>query len=181
MSETLVFPAPAVASAGRVVVVARDKADRPVHAQTFSGAPLKGFRARNVCISAGDVNAGSILRRKLARGRVLSIKTMRAEDGTFSARVERDYVFNWRAPAHADGVVGRRRASRAFRERAGRDPCAARDVVFTALGVEHALSAGDLLVFAAGVRHAARPRSGCVFLLTVDHPPAVGDSLGIKS
>jgi quercetin dioxygenase-like cupin family protein len=44
------------------------------------------------------------------------------------------------------------------------------DVVFTALGVEHALSAGDVLVFAAGVRHAARSRSGCVFLLTVDHP-----------
>jgi quercetin dioxygenase-like cupin family protein len=43
------------------------------------------------------------------------------------------------------------------------------DVVFTALGVEHALSAGDVLVFAAGVRHAARSESGCVFLLTVDH------------
>jgi hypothetical protein len=94
ISETLVFPAPAVASAGRDVVVTRDRADRPVHAQTFSGAPLKGFRAGNACICAGDVNVGSILRRKLARDRVLSITTMCAEDGTFSARVERDYVFN---------------------------------------------------------------------------------------
>jgi quercetin dioxygenase-like cupin family protein len=41
------------------------------------------------------------------------------------------------------------------------------DVVFTALDVEHPLSAGDVLVFAAGVRHAARSESGCVFLLTV--------------
>ena len=39
VSETLVFPAPAVASAGRGVVVTRDRADRPVHAHTFSGAP----------------------------------------------------------------------------------------------------------------------------------------------
>ena len=43
------------------------------------------------------------------------------------------------------------------------------DVVFTALGLEHPLSAGDVLVFAAGVRHAARSRSGCAFLLTVAH------------
>ena len=41
------------------------------------------------------------------------------------------------------------------------------DVVFTALDVEHPLSAGDVLVFAAGVRHAARSQSGCTFLLTV--------------
>ena len=41
------------------------------------------------------------------------------------------------------------------------------DVVFTALGIEHPLSAGDVLVFAGGVRHAARSESGCVFLLTV--------------
>jgi hypothetical protein len=57
ISETLVFPAPAVASAGRGVVVTRDRADRPVHAATFSGAPLRGLRAPNVCVCAGDVKA----------------------------------------------------------------------------------------------------------------------------
>ena len=41
------------------------------------------------------------------------------------------------------------------------------DVVFTAVDGEHALTAGDVLVFAAGVRHAARSTSGCTFLLTV--------------
>lgn len=43
------------------------------------------------------------------------------------------------------------------------------DVVFTALGAEHPLGAGDVLVFATGVRHAARSTSGCTFLLTVAH------------
>ena len=75
ISETLVFPAPAVASAGRDVVVTRDKADRPVHARTFSGAPLKGFRTPNICVCAGDVKACCILLRKLAREAVLSTKT----------------------------------------------------------------------------------------------------------
>ena len=45
------------------------------------------------------------------------------------------------------------------------------DVVFTALGIEHPLNAGDVLVFAARVRHAARSTSGCTFLLTVAHSP----------
>jgi hypothetical protein len=73
ISETLVFPAPAVASAGRGVVVTRDRADRPVHAATFSGAPLKGFRANNARESAGDVDTGCILLRKLARESAVSI------------------------------------------------------------------------------------------------------------
>jgi quercetin dioxygenase-like cupin family protein len=52
------------------------------------------------------------------------------------------------------------------------------DVVFTALGLEHPLSAGDVLVFAAGVRHAARSQSGCTFLLTVSHIAPPEDSAG---
>ena len=46
------------------------------------------------------------------------------------------------------------------------------DVVFTGPEGEHSLMEGDVLVFAAGVPHAARSQSGCVFLLTVAHPPA---------
>jgi quercetin dioxygenase-like cupin family protein len=44
------------------------------------------------------------------------------------------------------------------------------DVLFTGPDGDHALSAGDVLVFASGVRHSARSTSGCVFLLTVAHP-----------
>jgi quercetin dioxygenase-like cupin family protein len=42
-------------------------------------------------------------------------------------------------------------------------------VRFRALGDEHALYPGDVLVFAAGVEHAAHSEAGCVFLLTVVH------------
>ena len=84
ISETLVLPVPAVASAGRDVVVTRERADRPVHAQTFSGAPLKDFRTPNVGVCAGDMKAGCILLRKLAREAVVSISTTPAEHGTFS-------------------------------------------------------------------------------------------------
>lgn len=49
------------------------------------------------------------------------------------------------------------------------------DVVFTALGVEHPLHPGDVLVFANGVRHAAKSQSGCSFLLTVAHTGSSGD------
>ena len=52
------------------------------------------------------------------------------------------------------------------------------DVIFTALGIEHPLSAGDVLVFAGGVSHAARSQSGCVFLLTVAHVPAMDGEPG---
>jgi quercetin dioxygenase-like cupin family protein len=55
------------------------------------------------------------------------------------------------------------------------------DIVFTALGVEHPLSAGDVLVFAAGVRHAARSKSGCVFLLTVAQAPPRDDQPGVTN
>lgn len=84
ISETLVLPAPAVASGGRDVVVTRDRAERPVHARTFSGAPLMGVRALNFCARAGDVSARSILIRKLAREAVLSIEVSRPHYGTFS-------------------------------------------------------------------------------------------------
>src|SRR4051812_18670648 len=67
ISETLVLPAPAVASAGRGVLVTRDRAERPVHAQTFSGAPLTDFRTPNDCVCADDEKANCILCRKLAR------------------------------------------------------------------------------------------------------------------
>jgi hypothetical protein len=76
ISETLVFPVPAVASAGRDVVVTHDSADRPVHARTFSGAPVKCFHVPAVCVCTGDVKAGCMLRRKLARDSVLSIETI---------------------------------------------------------------------------------------------------------
>ena len=48
------------------------------------------------------------------------------------------------------------------------------DVTFKALGVDHPLSAGDVLVFAPGVPHSARSRSGCTFLLTVAMPEGSG-------
>jgi len=41
------------------------------------------------------------------------------------------------------------------------------DVTFLALEKEYALTAGDVLIFAAGVEHAARSTSGTSFLLTV--------------
>ena len=41
------------------------------------------------------------------------------------------------------------------------------DVTFLALEKEYALTAGDVLIFAAGVEHAARSVSGASFLLTV--------------
>ncbi|HEV2178764.1 MAG TPA: cupin domain-containing protein [Gemmatimonadaceae bacterium] len=44
------------------------------------------------------------------------------------------------------------------------------ETVFTAAGREHALAAGDVIVFGAGVEHAARSTNGCVMLLTVVHP-----------
>src|ERR1041385_7261419 len=46
-------------------------------------------------------------------------------------------------------------------------------VTFSAVGSDHEMTAGEVMVFAAGVPHAARSRAGCVFLLTVvhvDHP-----------
>lgn len=46
------------------------------------------------------------------------------------------------------------------------------DVVFSAPDGDHALTAGDVLVFAAGVRHAAHSAAGCVFLLTVAQVPS---------
>jgi hypothetical protein len=75
---------PAVASGGSDVVVTRERAERPVHAQTFSGAPLTGLRALNVRARADDVMARSILIRKLARDPVLSIEMNRPHYGTFS-------------------------------------------------------------------------------------------------
>jgi quercetin dioxygenase-like cupin family protein len=53
------------------------------------------------------------------------------------------------------------------------------DIVFTALGIEHPLSAGDVLVFAAGVRHSARSAPGCTFLLTVAHGAPADDQAGV--
>ena len=41
------------------------------------------------------------------------------------------------------------------------------DVTFFALDKEYALSAGDVLIFAAGVEHSARSTGGASFLLTV--------------
>ena len=75
ISETLVFPAPAVARAGRGVVVTRDRADRPVHARTQSGAPLKCFRTPNDRVCAGDDMMSCIVLRKLARESVVSIES----------------------------------------------------------------------------------------------------------
>ncbi|MEP6766928.1 MAG: cupin domain-containing protein [Gemmatimonadaceae bacterium] len=41
------------------------------------------------------------------------------------------------------------------------------EVTFTALGKEYALTAGDVLVFAAGVEHSAHSATGGLFLLTI--------------
>jgi hypothetical protein len=58
IAETLVFGAPAVASAGRDVAVTQDSADRPVQARTRSGASMTGAGAPNARMFAGDVKAG---------------------------------------------------------------------------------------------------------------------------
>jgi quercetin dioxygenase-like cupin family protein len=49
------------------------------------------------------------------------------------------------------------------------------DVTFFAVDQEYALSAGDVLIFAAGVEHAARSTGGASFLLTVAFVPGSGD------
>ncbi len=47
-------------------------------------------------------------------------------------------------------------------------------IVFSALGKDYPLVAGDVLVFAPGVEHAARSDAGGRFLLTVVHQPSAG-------
>lgn len=41
------------------------------------------------------------------------------------------------------------------------------EMTFSAVGKDYALTAGDVLVFAAGVEHSARSETGGLFLLTV--------------
>lgn len=50
------------------------------------------------------------------------------------------------------------------------------EVTFHALDETYPLRTGDVLVFAAGVEHAARTTGGAVFLLTVVHLPAAGET-----
>ena len=49
-------------------------------------------------------------------------------------------------------------------------------ITFSAVGKEYALTAGDVLVFAAGVEHSARSETGGLFLLTVVY---LGDNSAI--
>jgi hypothetical protein len=95
ISETLVFPAPAVARCGRDVVVTRDRAERPVHAHTFSGAPLMGFRTPNDRACAGDEKVICILLRKLARNSIESIE-LQLIPVDLSARATGAHPFNSR-------------------------------------------------------------------------------------
>jgi len=44
------------------------------------------------------------------------------------------------------------------------------DVTFDAVGENHTLSVGDIIVFASSVEHAATSTAGCLLLLTVAHP-----------
>lgn len=48
------------------------------------------------------------------------------------------------------------------------------EVTFTALDREYALTAGDVLIFAAGVEHSAQSKPGASFLLTVAFVDARG-------
>ena len=48
------------------------------------------------------------------------------------------------------------------------------EIVFSALGREYVVKAGDIFVLAPGIEHSARSATGGVFLLTVVHADSAG-------
>ena len=51
------------------------------------------------------------------------------------------------------------------------------EVVFSVLGRDYTVKAGDILVLAPGVEHSARSANGGVFLLTVVHSESAGSRI----